>query len=428
MLWRACRAGAVARRAAVPAWTRACVSQAQSDTELVTQAATSAFGGTSMLQSASAHRERGGAGVEDAVPALERARKRETSRKEPAVHDALVDGFGRTHTYLRISLTERCNLRCLYCMPEEGVPLTPSEKLLTASEIDRLVDLFVSLGVHKVRLTGGEPTVRKDFDDIARRIGKRPQIRSFGITTNGIALRRRLPELAASGVNKLNISLDTLIPERFERITRRPGLHKVLESIHAALSMPEFSPVKVNAVVMRGTNEDEICSFVRLLEKQPRLEIRFIEYMPFDGNKWNEPKFFPYEEMKALIEREFGLPLRRAFTPDPAKPGALWEHQTAKTYTLDGFSGRMGFISSMSENFCGGCTRLRLTADGNLKVCLFGKAEVSLRDAMRGGASDDDLVSLISASVKRKHFALGGSKDRHELALQPNRPMISIGG
>jgi len=323
------------------------------------------------------------------------------------------------------------------------VPLTPSEKLLTIQEIDRLTNLFVALGVNKIRLTGGEPTVRKDFDEIVSVIGNVDGVKTFGVTSNGIVLRRKLEHLAKNGVTRLNISLDTLDPAKFERITRRPGIHLVLESINAALRMTDvFDPVKINSVVMRGVNDDELGSFVEILRRQPKLQTRFIEYMPFDGNQWNEPKFIPYQEMKTKIEEHFQGEKMEKYVEKPAIPpmspsllsqpptkASAWAHKTAKLYAMPSLMGKIGFVSSMSENFCGGCTRLRITADGNLKVCLFGKSEVSLRDAMRiHKATDDDLIALIDSAVKRKHFSLGGNKDRFQIATQPNRPMISIGG
>mmetsp|Transcript_4225 Transcript_4225/g.7413 ORF Transcript_4225/g.7413 Transcript_4225/m.7413 type:complete len:402 (-) Transcript_4225:31-1236(-) len=351
-----------------------------------------------------------------------------TSSQSDIVHPALKDSFGRAHTYLRISITERCNLRCTYCMPEAGVRLTQSEKLLSASEIERIAQLFVSLGVRKIRLTGGEPTVRKDFDEILRGISSVPNLRVFGITSNGIALKRKLPLLAASGVTRLNLSCDTLDPIKFNKIARRPGLDLVLSCLDAALAMPSvFDPVKLNVVVMRGVNDDEMCDFVKLARNHSNLHIRFIEYMPFGGNNWGEPKFLPYQDMIERIEKGFNEKLEPVV--DVLGSGKTpWGHKTAKMYKMESIRGEIGFVSSMSENFCGGCTRLRITADGNLKVCLFGTGEVSIRDAMRRGDSDEEIIQLIGNAVQRKDFALGGHRDRFELSRQPNRPMITIGG
>jgi molybdenum cofactor biosynthesis protein A len=330
-----------------------------------------------------------------------------------AVPDILTDGFGRRHTYLRISLTERCNLRCQYCMPEEGVALSPRDHILTFEEIERLARLFVRLGVDKIRLTGGEPLVRKNVEDLVSRIGSIPGLRTLALTTNGLLLPRKLPALKSAGVNLLNISLDTLQKDRFERITRRSGFETVLEAISIALDHG-YNPVKVNCVVMRGVNDDEVTDFVAMTEDRP-IEVRFIEYMPFAGNGWDDTHFIPYTEMLERIRQRFPQLERLEDGPN----------DTSKTFQVPGFRGRAGFITSMSEHFCSTCNRLRLTADGSLKVCLFGNAEVSLRDAMRSGATDEELAEVLQAAVLRKKAAHAGM---HDLAVLENRPMILIGG
>jgi cyclic pyranopterin phosphate synthase len=325
----------------------------------------------------------------------------------------LTDTFGRVHTYLRISLTERCNLRCQYCMPAEGVTLKPQPEILTFEEIERLAYLFVGAGVDKIRLTGGEPLVRKDVEEVVRRIGRIPGLRTLAMTTNGLLLAKKLPDLHAAGLNLLNISLDTLRPDRFAHITRREGFDLVLQAIESALTFG-YRPVKVNCVVMRGFNDDELADFVDLTRDRP-IEVRFIEYMPFAGNGWQDDRFMPYTEMSERIVARHPALERVADGPN----------ETSKTYHVPGYAGSVGFITSMSENFCGGCNRLRITADGNLKVCLFGNAEVSLRDAMRAGATDDDLRVLIAAAVQRKKAAHAGM---YAIAEAENRPMILIGG
>lgn len=330
-----------------------------------------------------------------------------------AVGKCLVDGIGRSHNYLRISLTERCNLRCQYCMPEEGVQLTPAKNLLTTAEVIRLATFFVSQGVTKVRFTGGEPLIRQDLVYITKSIASLSGVESVGLTTNGITLQRHAMKLKEAGLTSINVSLDTLIPEKFEFISRRKGFHKVLASIDACLELG-FESVKVNCVVMKGMNEEEILDFVSLTQDKP-MDVRFIEYMPFDGNKWNTKKFLPYQEMLSTIQDKW---------PD-LKRHTDTLNDTAKHYVVPGFAGRVGFISSMSQNFCGTCNRLRLTADGNLKVCLFGQSEVSLRDCIRSGASDDDLLHVISSAVKRKHPRHAGMIN---ISKQKNRPMILIGG
>ncbi|KAF6260541.1 molybdenum cofactor biosynthesis prote [Scenedesmus sp. NREL 46B-D3] len=330
----------------------------------------------------------------------------------------LTDTFRRRHTYLRISLTERCNLRCTYCMPADGVELTSSQHLMTPQEVERLATLFVKAGVRKIRLTGGEPTVRKDLQEIVQRLSnlKPLGLQTIAITSNGITLGRQLPGLVQAGLslNGLNISLDSLRPERFERLTRRRGHGRVLQSIQKAVEMG-FDPVKVNVVLQRGVNDDEVADFVEMTRTQP-INVRFIEYMPFDGNVWSTGKMVPYTEVMQRINERFPEGLQRR--QDPAG-------EVAKNFTVPGFAGSVGFVTSMTHAFCGDCNRLRLLADGALKVCLFGPNEVSLRDAMRGGASDDELAAVISAAVDRKKAAHAGME---ALAVTQNRPMITIGG
>lgn len=335
-----------------------------------------------------------------------------TSNNED-VAQGLVDSFGRKHSYLRISLTEKCSLRCVYCMPEEGVPLTPSEKLLTSDEIVHLATLFATFGVNKIRLTGGEPLVRKDAVDIIGRLSLIPQLSVLGITTNGLVLSKKIPELRKAGLTHINISLDTLVPAKFEFLARRRGWNVVRKSIDDALAAG-FDSVKVNCVVMKGINDDELVDFVKLTESR-NIEVRFIEYMPFDGNKWSKKKLVPFEEMLSVIRKQ--LPELERGQDDA--------NHTSKLFKVPGWTGRIGFITSMTEHFCGTCNRLRITADGNLKVCLFGGHEVSLRDALRNKASTDELLSIIGSAVLKKKFSHAGMD---ELASVKNRPMILIGG
>lgn len=333
-----------------------------------------------------------------------------------AVRRALKDGYGRVHTYLRMSLTERCSLRCVYCMPAEGVELPASGAQLRAEEIGRLTRIFASRGVTKVRLTGGEPLVRGDSVEIARMVAGVAGIESVGMTTNGLVLGRNLDALLQGGVRHLNISLDTLIPSRFEQLTRRKGLGRVVDAVERA-SADERAKVKLNVVVMRGVNDDEIVDFARWTQHRA-IDVRFIEYMPFSGNAWAERRFLPYADMLQRLCETFGTLERVKDAPN----------DTSKHYRVSGYKGRVGFISSMSQHFCASCNRLRVTADGALKVCLFGVKEVSLRDAMRDGADDEQLHAIIDAALLGKHWALGGRRDRHELAASENRSMIRIGG
>ncbi|KAK9707066.1 hypothetical protein RND81_07G170400 [Saponaria officinalis] len=337
----------------------------------------------------------------------------EEASKRNAASDMLTDSFGRLHTYLRISLTERCNLRCQYCMPADGVELTPTSDLLSQDEVVRLGNLFVSAGVNKIRLTGGEPTVRKDIEEICSHLSELQGLKTLAMTTNGITLARRLPKLKECGLTSLNISLDTLIPAKFEFMTRRKGHQKVMESINTAVNLG-YNPVKVNCVVMRGFNEDEMCDFVELTREKP-INIRFIEFMPFDGNVWNVKKLVPYSEMMATVLKKF--PGLKRLNDHPT--------ETAKNFQIEGHSGTVSFITSMTEHFCAGCNRLRILADGNLKVCLFGASEVSLRDPMRSGADDSELREIIGRAVKRKKASHAGMFD---IANTANRPMIHIGG
>ncbi|KAJ5311970.1 hypothetical protein N7508_002800 [Penicillium antarcticum] len=365
--------------------------------------------------------------------------------------DFLTDTFNRQHDYLRISVTERCNLRCLYCMPEEGIDLSPSAKLLTSPEILYLSSLFVSQGVTKIRLTGGEPTVRKDIVPLMQDIGKLRQngLRELCLTTNGISLHRKLDLMVEAGLTGVNLSLDTLDPFQFQIMTRRKGFDAVMKSINRILEMNKVGAgikLKINCVIMRGMNDREILPFVELGREKP-IEVRFIEYMPFDGNKWNQGKMFSYQEMLAVIREKY---------PTFEK---VEDHKndTSKTYRVPGFEGRVGFITSMTHNFCGTCNRLRITSDGNLKVCLFGNSEVSLRDIIRkenaGNPIDLDamndlklletvqtasrlsdegvlvnerereILDIIGMAVKRKKAKHAGME---QLKDMKNRPMILI--
>jgi cyclic pyranopterin phosphate synthase len=380
--------------------------------------------------------------------------RREAIKNAKPFSSFLTDTFQRQHDYLRISITEKCNLRCLYCMPEEGVPQSPPPVLLTTPEIYLLSSIFVQEGVTKIRLTGGEPTVRRDILPLMHQIGSlRSQgLRELCLTTNGISLHRKLDSMVEAGLTGVNLSLDTLDPWQFQIMTRRKGFEAVMKSIERILEMNKLGArikLKINCVVMRGMNEREIIPFVELGREQD-LEVRFIEYMPFDGNKWSQGKMLSYQEMLDMIREKYPT-LRK-----------VQDHKndTSKTYEIPGFVGRMGFITSMTHNFCGTCNRLRITSDGNLKVCLFGNAEVSLRDILRksnngnpideqafeamkqiemdrrqgltnsqsplgGIAHEKELLDVIGLAVSRKkekHAGMG------ELENMKNRPMILIGG
>ncbi|CAI9731655.1 cofactor biosynthesis 1 isoform X2 [Octopus vulgaris] len=272
----------------------------------------------------------------------------------------LTDNYGRQHTYLRISLTERCNFRCQYCMPESGVELTPNKNLLTTAELIQITSLFVNQGIKKVRLTGGEPLIRKDLIKIVEELHllKQYGLEFITMTTNGVILHRVVEKLKEAGLDSLNVSLDSLMPHKFAFITRRNCLDKVLKNIEGALAAG-FSPLKINCVVMKDLNDDEICNFVQLTEKM-NLDVRFIEYMPFQDNKWNLKKMVPYKDMLEIIKRKWPNISKIKDKPN----------DTSKAFKIPGFEGQIGFITSMSNHFCGSCNRLRLTANGNLKKYL----------------------------------------------------------
>ena len=341
----------------------------------------------------------------------------------PLPKEPLKDTFGRHHSYLRISLSERCNLRCLYCMPEDGVPLQPAENLLSNAEIMKLATWFNQQGVNKIRLTGGEPLLRKNLVDLVTDLNQLENpLEQIGMTTNGVTLSKHLPDLVDAGLTHVNISLDSLKPEKFAKLTRRPAAYfdRVMEAIEdCAKYLP--NQTKINCVVMPD-NADELQDFVELSRRMP-VDIRFIEYMPFNDNQWGTDDFLSYSQMQEQI---IGLEREEDGPNDTTK----WWRVQPNQGNLDKSFGRVGFITSMSEHFCGTCNRLRLTADGQLKVCLFGKTEVSLRDLMRQGGSDEMLQKVIHHSVQRKHFKLGGHKDMEDLKAHSdeNRPMTLIGG
>jgi len=357
------------------------------------------------------------------------------ARQTPGIHSSpLVDTFGRVHRYLRISLTDKCNMRCQYCIPEEGeepiLPTTAGE-LLTREELQRLTRLMVGLGVRKVRLTGGEPTIRGDFAQIVEDLGQLshglPQPLSLGITTNGVRLSKFLPNLRKAGLSQINLSLDTLISAKWPLLTRRPKTwhERVLKALREVASLEEEFSLKVNCVLLRGVNEDEVGQFVDLTEHH-RTEVRFLEFMPFDGNGWAKNRLVPQTEILAAIQRHVhqrGHGTAERLPPDtPSDVARLWK--------VPGWSGRVGIISSMTDAFCGGCNRLRFTADGQLRNCLFGEEGWSLRDAMRAGGSDDELTVLIARGVGSKYAKLGGKRDMHELHERGghNLRMMSLGG
>lgn len=328
----------------------------------------------------------------------------------------LTDSFGRDHAYLRISLIERCNLRCTYCMPEEGVQLSPRSHLMTYEEIHAIAKIFVSHGVRKIRLTGGEPLIRKDIPTILKKLASLPV--ELSITSNAVIIDKFIATLKENRVNNINVSLDSLDAEKFKQITRRDQFQKVFDNIH--LLVKEGFKVKVNAVLMKGFNDNEIVDFVRFTEKLP-ISVRFIEFMPFDGNKWDIEKMVSYEQiMKALT---------KGFEEDQIVRLQDAPNDTSKNYKIKGFQGSFGIISSVTNPFCDTCNRLRLTANGHLKNCLFSATESDLLTAYRAGK---DIESIIAKAVRAK-FKIRGGMDTLEKLQEPklhsqNRSMIKIGG
>lgn len=355
----------------------------------------------------------------------------------------MKDPFGRTIDYLRISVTDRCNFRCVYCMPEMGFPVAPKAHLLQYEEIERLVGIFAKLGTRKVRLTGGEPLVRKDLPELVRRIARIPGIDDLSITTNAYLLDLRAQDLAEAGLHRANISLDTLREDRFAEIARRGDFARTWRGIEAAQAAG-LKPIKINCVAMRGINDDEFVDFARwTLDSE--VHVRFIELMPI---RWNLDEFDGFDAARAhgqdslirLNEVEgdmlSDLQMRRMMISaaeiadrielalGPLEPFELPTNGPARTFRLPGAKGTVGFISQISHDLCARCNRLRLTADGFLRPCLMSDGELSLRDPMRAGATDEDLRDLILHVVAHK-------PERHYLAegqRVTGRGMSQIGG
>jgi len=300
-------------------------------------------------------------------------------------------------------------------MPAQGIPLQPRAEILDIEEIHRLARLLVSAGVTKIRVTGGEPLVRKGIEPLLKGLSDLG-VKSLGMTTNGVLLSRRLEAVLAAGVTHINISLDTFRPERFAFITRRENFELVMHAIDRALAAP-LRAVKLNCVLMRGFNDDELSTFVEFTRTRA-IGVRFIEYMPFNGNEWDFSRLYPFSQMMETLEARFDL-----VPMTPESP-----NETAVVYQVPGYAGTVGFISSMTQHFCASCNRLRLTADGNLKNCLFDNGEVSLRDPMREGATDDELMAIMRSAVQRKFAHHGGHESPERLAQDPGRSMIQIGG
>lgn len=327
---------------------------------------------------------------------------------------ALTDTHGRVVRDLRISVTDRCNLRCVYCMPAEGMPWLPKDDLLTYEEIARFARICLEHGVTGIRLTGGEPTVRADLARLVQMLNAlRPGL-DLSLTTNGLKLEAMAGELEAAGLKRVNVSLDTLDPARFHRLARRDRHAEVLRGLEAARRVG-FTPIKVNAVLMRGFNEDEAVPLARWARGEG-YELRFIEWMPLDAQHgWSREKLVPADEILAQIGAEF--PIEPAPGADPSAPATLYRY-------LDG-RGNVGVIASVTRPFCGHCDRIRLTADGQIRTCLFSLKEYDFRKAMRAGASDSEIAALLAAAVMRKE---PGHLINSPFFQQPERGMSAIGG
>ncbi len=325
----------------------------------------------------------------------------------------IVDPFQRVHNYLRISLTDNCNLRCFYCMPEEDYEFTPASRLMQVDEIISIAKIFVNEGVNKIRLTGGEPLVRKDVDKIIAGLAELPV--ALTLTTNATRLHEFVDVLKAAKIHSLNISLDTLQADKFNLLTRRNQFQQVMDNIH--LMVNNGFHVKINVVTMKGLNEMEINDFIAWTKDTP-VHVRFIEFMPFSGNRWTSNKLFTWQQILEVIEEKYTV----TRLEDE-------KHDTAKKYTVDGHAGTFAVISTMTSPFCSGCNRMRLTADGKMKNCLFSKEETDLLTAFRKG---EDIMPLIQKSIGNKAKELGGQFTTDFEHIHPedihNRSMITIGG
>ncbi len=328
----------------------------------------------------------------------------------------LVDTFGRMHNNLRISVTDRCNIRCFYCMPADDVVFMKRAQLLSFEEIEKFVRIVAPLGVNKIRLTGGEPLVRKDLPRLIEKLVGIPGIKDVGLTTNGILLAEQAAELYEAGLRRLNVSLDALDPKKFEEITRRTGYEKVVEGIQVAQKVG-FDPIKVNAVAMRGITEDQLIPFGHFARETGAV-VRFIEFMPLDSdNAWERDKVLFASEMIDRLSSEIMplVPLDEQVANAPAKK-----------YRFEDGRGEIGFISSVSHPFCSDCNRFRLTADGRLRNCLFSLEETSIKELLRDeNKSDDDIIQAVAACIQEKK---AGHDINNPQFVQPDRPMHSIGG
>lgn len=330
--------------------------------------------------------------------------------------ELLVDSYGRRIKSMRISITDKCNFRCTYCMPAEGLPWLKKVEILSYEEIERIARVAVGIGIEQIRLTGGEPLVRRDIPDLVRQLSKIEGLRSLSLTTNGILLKQLAGALAEAGLTRINVSLDSLIREKFAKLTRRDQLARVLEGLEELERYPSIHPIKVNAVAIRDYSEEEVLAFVQLARRKAYV-IRWIEFMPLDADQiWRKEDILTGAELKAIIEGEYG-PLIPITTGDPS--------ETARRYTFSDGIGEVGFINPVSEPFCATCDRIRLTADGQLRTCLFATVETDLRKVLRSNGSEEDLAKAIRQAVWNKELKHYIGDKRFKRA---NRSMSMIGG
>jgi GTP 3',8-cyclase len=337
----------------------------------------------------------------------------QTSANLPKV-EPLVDSWGREIRSLRVSVTDKCNFRCRYCMPAEGLEWLPRDEVLTFEEIARLVRVLSEMGVDEVRLTGGEPLVRRDLPVLVSFLAGIPGVRDLSLTTNGVLLDRLAGPLVDAGLTRLNVSLDSLSHVRFAEITRRDALDRVLAGLEEAERYPELRPIKVNCVAIRGFTEDEVPALAELARRKPYV-VRFIEFMPLDADEvWQEDEVLTGGEIRALIEERW--PLEEV----PAKPSS-----TARRFRFADGAGEIGFVNPVSEPFCSSCDRIRLTADGQLRTCLFSRREWDLKAPLREGASDEELAQLVRFAIRHKEL-------KHKINdpgfVRASRSMSQIGG
>jgi cyclic pyranopterin phosphate synthase len=328
--------------------------------------------------------------------------------------DPLLDGHGREISDLRVSVTDRCNFRCQYCMPADGLPWLDREEILSFEEIERIVRLLARMGITDLRLTGGEPLVRRDFPRLVSMLAGVPGIDDLSLTTNAYLLERDAVALVEAGITRVNVSIDSLQRDRFFQLTRRDSLPQVLAGLGAIGRHPSVQPIKVNAVALRGFTEEEALPFAEFA-RSTSYQVRFIEFMPLDGDHaWSKDQVLSGEEIRAIVDRVYPLEER------PREP-----HATARVFRFKDGKGELGFINPVSEPFCADCNRIRLTADGKLRTCLFSIHETDLRAVLRGGASDGELETVVRDAVWRKEL-------KHRVGepgfRQPPRTMSAIGG